>query len=168
MEKTRSNIELGNNRFVQATEWKEEIRIDIREWELKDGQRTPTKRGLGLPLHRWKMLVDSLDFLDQAIMEKREYKSHLGRNMYATIGPNSVCVDLRQHILPPQQTDVVPTRKGITLRPTEYAKLKDVARIISDFVPDLSTVVPCPYNSDHQNQLGFLTCSECNPNHCTE
>ncbi|CAG2236759.1 unnamed protein product [Mytilus edulis] len=66
---------------------------DATEW--KDGQRVPTKRGLSLPLHRWKMLVDSLDFLHQAIMEKREYKSHLGRNMYATIGHSSVCVDLR-------------------------------------------------------------------------
>ena len=57
----------------------------------------PTKWGLGLPLNRWKMLVDSLDFLDQASMEKREYKSHLGRNMYATIGHNILCVDPRQH-----------------------------------------------------------------------
>jgi hypothetical protein len=63
MENARCNIELGNNRFVQATEWKDEIRIDIREWEIKDGKQIPTKKGISLPLHRWEMLVDSLEFL---------------------------------------------------------------------------------------------------------
>lgn len=43
MENARCNIELGNNRFVQATEWKDQIRIDVREWELKDKKLIPTK-----------------------------------------------------------------------------------------------------------------------------
>jgi hypothetical protein len=46
MEKTRCNIELGNNRYVKATEWKDEIRIDIREWEIKDRKQIPTKKGI--------------------------------------------------------------------------------------------------------------------------
>ena len=45
MKNARCNIEIGNNRFVQATEWKDEIRIDIREWETKDGKQIPRKRG---------------------------------------------------------------------------------------------------------------------------
>jgi hypothetical protein len=48
--------------------------------------------------------------------------------------------DIRQHWLPPNQTEVVPTKKGITLRSGEYAKLKDVASVISDFVPELNSV----------------------------
>ena len=168
MENARCNIELGNNRFVQATEWKDEIRIDVREWEIKDGKQIPTKKGISLPLHRWKMLVDSLEFLDQALNEKREYATHLGRNVYASVKVSGICVDLRQHWLPPNQTEVGPTKKGITLRPGEYAKLKDVASVICDFVPELNLVVPCPYRSDHINQLGFLSCSECNPDHCAE
>jgi hypothetical protein len=41
MEKTRCSIELGNNRFVQASEWKDEIRIDVREWG-DQGRKTDT------------------------------------------------------------------------------------------------------------------------------
>jgi hypothetical protein len=114
------------------------------------------------------MLVDSLEFLDQALNEKREYATHLGRNVYASVKISGICADLRQHWLPPNQTEVVPTKKGITLRPGEYAKLKDVASVICDFVPVRNSVVPCPYRSDHINQLGFLSCSECNPDHCAE
>ena len=81
MENARCNIELGNDRFVQAFEWKDEIHIDVREWEIKDGKQVPTKKGISLPLQRWKMLVDSLEFLDQALDEKRDYATHLGRNV---------------------------------------------------------------------------------------
>jgi hypothetical protein len=168
MENARCNIELGNNRFVQATEWKDEIRIDVSEWEIQNDKRVPTKMGISLPLHRWKMLVDSLEFMDQALIEKREYATHLGRNVYAGVKASGICVDLRQHWLPPNQTEVVPTKNGITLRPGEYAKLKDVASVISNFVPELNSVVPSPYRPDHMNQLGFLSCPECNPDHCAE
>ena len=67
MENARCNIELGNNRFVQATEWKDEIHIDVSECEIQNDKRVPTKKGISLPLHRWKMLVDGLEFLDQNI-----------------------------------------------------------------------------------------------------
>jgi len=168
MDNTRCNIELGNNRFVKATEWRDEIRIDVRQWEIQNDRRVPTKKGISLPLHRWEMLVDMFELLDQALYEKRDYATHLGRNVYATVKASDICVDIRQHWLPPNQTEVVPTKKGITLRPSEYAKLKDVASVICDFVPELNSVVPCPYRSDHMNQLGFLSCSECNPYHCAE
>jgi hypothetical protein len=168
MENARCNIELGNNMFVQATEWKDEIRIDVSEWEIQNEKRIPTKKGISLPLQRWKMLVDSLEFLDQALIEKREYATHLGRNVYTGVKTSGIYVDLRQHWLRPNQTKVVPTKKGITLRPGEYAKLKDVASVISDFVPELNSVVPCPYRPDHMHQLGFLSCPECNPDHCAE
>ena len=66
MEKTRSNIELGNDRYVQATEWRDEIRIDVRQWEIQNDKRVPTKKGISLPLHRWKLLANNMDFVDQA------------------------------------------------------------------------------------------------------
>jgi hypothetical protein len=170
MNKTRCNIELGNDRFVKASEWRDEIRIDVRQWDIQNDKRVdvPTKKGISLPLHWWKMLVDMFEFLDQALDEMRDYDTHLGRNVYATMKASGICVDIRQHWLPPNQTEVVPTKKGITLRPSEYAKLKDVASVICDFVPELNSVVPCPYRSDHMNQLGFLSCPECNPDHCAE
>ena len=161
MENARCNIELGNDRFVQASEWKDEIRIDVREWEIQNDKRVPTKKGISLPLHRWKMLVDMFEFLDQALDEKREYATHLGGNVYASVKASGICVDIRQHWIPPNQTEVVSTKKGITLRPGEYAKLKDVASVISDFVPELNSVVPCPYRP--HEPVGFLILSRMQP-----
>ena len=68
---------------------------------------------------------------------------------------SDIYVDIRKQWLPLNQTEVVPTTKGITLRPSEYAKLKDVTSVICDFVPELNSVVPCPYRSDNMKQLGF-------------
>jgi hypothetical protein len=153
------NIELGNHRYVKITEWKDEVRIDIREWEMENGARIPTRKGISLPLQRWKLLVDNFDSLDKALQEKAGY---------ASVKPNNVCMDIRQHWLPPNQTEVVPTKKGITLRPGEYDKLKDVSRVIGDFHPELNSVVPCPYQSDDLNQLGFLRCPDCNPDNFKE
>ena len=140
MENARCSIELGNNRFVQASEWKDEIRIDVREWEIKDGKQIPMKKGISLPLSRWKLLD-----------EKTEYATHLRGNVYATVKASVICVDIKQHWLTPNQTEVVPTKKGITLRPGEYDKLNDVVSVICDFVPEMNSVVPCPYRSDHMH-----------------
>ena len=41
-------------------------------------------------------------------------------------------------------------------------KLKDVAKVLPDLIPDLSTTIPC-YMS-HQNVEGAIYCGECNPN----
>jgi hypothetical protein len=94
MEKTRWNIELGNDRFTKATEWRDEIRIDVREWGIQNDKGIPTKKGIRLSLHRWKMLVDMFEFLDQALDEKRDYATHLGRNVYATVKASGICVDI--------------------------------------------------------------------------
>ena len=94
MNKTRCNIELGNDRFVKASEWRDEIRIDVRQWEIQNDKRVPTEKGISLPLHRWKMFVDMFEFLDQALDEKRDYATHLGRNVYATVKASGICVDI--------------------------------------------------------------------------
>ena len=98
------NIELGNHRYVKITEWKDEVRIDIREWEMEIGARIPTRKRISLPLQRWKLLVDNFDSLHKALQEKAGYASHIGGNVYASVKPNNVCMDIRQHWLPPNQT----------------------------------------------------------------
>jgi len=132
---TRCNIELGNDRYVQGTEWNDQLRVDIREWETKHDKRVPTKKGISLPLHRWKMLADTFEFLDQALVEHRDYSTHIGGNVYASVQANGVCMNIRQYWVPPNHTEVVPTKKGITPRAAEYLRLKDVACVIGDFIP---------------------------------
>jgi hypothetical protein len=124
----------------------------------------PTKKGISLSLGRWKILVDSIEDIDEALDHGRAYIRHLGGNVYCKVEERCVCVDIRQYWKPLGQDAVVPTKKGICLRPEEYKKLKDIVPDIGGVIPELDGVVPCYLRSDHQNQEGLLECSECNPN----
>ena len=59
---------------------------------------------------------------------------------------------------------MVPTKKGLCLRPLEYSALKELLPEIGKVLPELDASVPCYMQSDHMNQLGALQCSECSPN----
>ena len=111
---------------------------------------------------RWKNWVDYLECADQARTEKQNYKSHLGGNVYCTITEGITCMDIRQYWKP--QEEVIPTKKGLCLRPLEYIAVKELLTEIGRVLPELDRVVPCYMQSDHMNQLGTLRCSECNPN----
>jgi hypothetical protein len=102
------NIELRNYRYVQTTEWKGEPRIDVREWGTRGENRIPTRKGISLKLQRWRLLVEAFDSLDKALEEKTNYSSHIGGNVFVSVRTDSVCVDIRQYWIPPNQTDLVP------------------------------------------------------------
>ena len=161
MSSYRCKFTLGNNRYVQVCEWKGELRVDLREWNLDK----PTKKGISLTLMRWKEFLDQLDYLDEALKEKKSYNRHLGGNVNVTVTENSVYVDIRQHWKP--ATEVVPTKKGLCLRPKEFSLLKQLLPEINRTLPELDAVVPCYLQVDHMNQLGMLDCSECNPDNNT-
>ena len=158
MSNFRCRFSLGNDRYVEVNEWKGELRVDIREWK----EDKPTKKGISLILMRWKNWVHQLEYADAALQEKKSYGHHIGGNVYCNVAENGVCVDIRQYWKP--QEELVPTKKGICLRPSEYDRLKELLSEIGNALPELSAVVPCFLQSDHMNQLGALQCSECNPN----
>ena len=155
---SKCRMSLGNDRYVEVKEWKGELRVDLREWK---GDK-PTKKGISLTLMRWKNWVDSLEYADQAKAEKKPYMGHLGGNVYCTVTEDSSCMDIRQFWKP--KDELVPTKKGLCLRPIEYSALKELVPQIGTTLPELDRVVPCCMQSDHMNQLGALECSECNPN----
>ena len=155
-----NNVEfvLGNQRYAKVSEWKGETRVDLREWDNEKA----TKKGISLTLLRWKCLVDCLHLVDEALNNGTSYQNHLGGNVYCTVKEGNPCVDIRQHWKPTEE--VVPTKKGLCLRPYEYRSLKEIIAHIGAAIPELSSIVPCASQSDHANQLGYLKCSECNPN----
>jgi hypothetical protein len=65
----------------------------------------------------------------------------------------------------PEQ-EIVPTKKGICLRPKEYSCSKELVVEIGRVLPELDAMVPCYLQSYHMNQIGALRCPECNPNDC--
>ena len=91
---------------------------------------------------------------------KLQESSWRERLLYITEG--STCMDIRQYWKP--QEEVIPTKKGLYLRPLEYIAVKELLTEIGRALPELDGVVPCYVQSDHMNQLGALRCSECNPN----
>ena len=153
-----NTFELGNQRYVNVCKWKGEKRVDLREW---DGNK-PTKKGISLPLIHWKCLVDCLIDVDDAIKSGEGYRNHLGGNVFCTVKERNPCVDIRQHWKP--KNDVVPCKKGLCLRPSEYEALKNRVPDIIQTLPELDSMVLCMFREDHMNQLGALQCPECNPN----
>ena len=64
--------------------------------------------------------MDYLEYADQVRTEKQNYKSHLGGNVYCTITEGSACMDWKP------QEEVIPTKKGLYLRPLEYIAIKEL------------------------------------------
>ena len=71
-------------------------------------------------------------------------------------------MDIRQYLKP--QEEMVPTKKGLCLRPQEYIDVKELTPEIGKALPELDGVVPCYVHRDHTSQLGALQCLEYNPN----
>ncbi|KAL4236850.1 hypothetical protein ACF0H5_005236 [Mactra antiquata] len=152
----------GSDRYVQVCEWKGELRVDLREW---NGDK-PTKNGISLTLMRWMNFVNAIEYVGKTVEQKLSYGNHLGGNVLCNVAKNSVYVDIRQYWKP--QEEVVPTKKGLCLRPSEYSRLKQWISEIGRALPELDGVVPCYLQGDHMNQLGALQCSECNPDDFTK
>ncbi|XP_041356360.1 uncharacterized protein LOC121373698 [Gigantopelta aegis] len=168
-EKSRCQLEIGQNVYVMAQTWKQELLIHIRKFDSDKGKTFPTKRGIALTLKHWvelSMCTSQIDETIAALKERKEEKlfHHLGANMYVSVDKNIAGVDIRQWWW--CVDTVKPSRKGIFLSLQQWSKLKDCFEMMSDFVPELKSIVPCAMQDDHQNQMGFLQCSFCNPNEC--
>ena len=96
--------------------------------------------------------------------EDVHYRCHLGGNNYVQVNSGFPVVDLRKFWLPGGKTDVQPTRRGIPLKFEEFDTLLKLKAEIEQVIPELNGTQPCWMDDDHMNQLGYLTCAECNPN----
>ena len=162
---TKCKLEIGQNVYVTATPWKEEILIHIRKFDSDKGS-FPTKRGIALTLKHWVELCASKSQVDEtitALKERKEEKlfSHIGANVYVSVDKNFTGVDIRQWWW--CDNAIKPSKKGIFLSLSQWEKLKDCFEILSDFVPELKDTVPCMMQEDHQNQEGYIRCNFCNP-----
>ena len=166
-EKSRCQLDIGQHVYVVASVWKGDIAIHIRKFDSDKGKTFPTKRGIALTLKHWVELSSCTSQVDETISDLKERKDvnlfhHIGANMYVSVDKNIAGVDIRQWW--DCNDDVKPSRKGIFLSLQQWEKLKGCLEIMIDFVPELKGVVPCMMQEDHQNQMGYLQCSFCNPN----
>ena len=148
----RSSFHLGEDVYLE---------VDKDVIVLKQGSTD-----VDFPLTRWKQLENYMDDVDEAIdlITNNRYAyvhEHLGGNIYVTVDNSEKmdrCVNFR-HYGSLEQRSATP---GVSLTFEQYDKLKDVARVIPDLIPEMKDVIPC-YMS-HQNVMDELYCAECNPN----
>ncbi|KAK3105756.1 hypothetical protein FSP39_004950 [Pinctada imbricata] len=135
----RCMINVGDNVFVVANTYKDEMNIHIRQFdENKDGKLFPTKK-------------------------RSEQTWYLGGGVYASITPEYPTVNIRHFWQPDDATEPMPTKRGMILNNFRFGKLQKAMGEIKDCVPEMNDVTPCMYSYDHMNQEGMLRCRQCNP-----
>ena len=157
-------IELGRNMRAESTEFQNELRVDIRQW---NGHHR-TKKGLSLKLQRWSRLLANTELITEMIRcvrqgeNPKEERIHIGGMLHVSAALPFHCLHLREWFRPkdlPKNSELLrPGSKGITLTFTQWEKLIVEAKNFDITIPN-----PCIMDDDHQNQLGALQCKECNP-----
>lgn len=144
-------LALGNDRFVEVFSTKDnEKRVDIREWK---NDWNATEKGISLNLNLFKTFALALDMIDTALSKKEELNYHMGSNIFSTIQQGNPCVNIRQHWRPQDKEILVPTKRGLCLRPVEYRALNLRIAEIEKVIPELELLVPCFLRDDHKNHL---------------
>ena len=130
----------------------------------------PTRKGVRLPLPRWATLKGIVDVVNEKIALVKDevetfYQCHIGGNVYVTVKSPYWVVDIRHYWMPSNGKKVLPGAKGVSLKLDEWGKLTACFKDLEEVLPEARDVVPCYAQDDHQNQLGYLFCGECNPNY---
>ncbi|KAJ8313181.1 hypothetical protein KUTeg_009261 [Tegillarca granosa] len=147
------------------------MQVHIRQYTLGNNGLYPTKKGIALNLEQWKRL-DELYYNDvneniTACVNKKpvDYKVHLGSNMYVTVKSGYPVINIRKWFMPDGHSEVVPTRQGITLSANAWYYVRSAMDLVKHLLKEqIDNIVFCEASEDHQNQLGYLICANCNPN----
>jgi hypothetical protein len=79
-----------------------------------------------------------------AYRAKKDDSFHVSANVFLKVTKDNPCLeDIRQYWVPPNQTEVVPTKKRLCLRLAEYNILKDCMSDIEKSLPELKNVITC-------------------------
>ncbi|XP_072950301.1 RNA polymerase II transcriptional coactivator KIWI-like isoform X2 [Typha angustifolia] len=60
---------ISKNRRVAVRSWQGKVVVDIREFYIKDGKQLPGKKGISLPMDQWKILLEHIEEIDEAVKE---------------------------------------------------------------------------------------------------
>ena len=163
----RCMIPLQGDSYVVAKNYKDQIHINIRNYQTVEDKKYPTKQGVSLTLSRWLKLKSQKEYINsifQLVMDGEQVDEelvHLGGGVYVTLNSKYPTVDLRHFWKPENSDKPVATKRGIPLNKIKWEKLCDVMTIMTDFVPELNSAVICEYT--HYNEKEMLNCSECYP-----
>jgi len=60
-------LDKGGKRKVTVSQWRNQTRIDIREFYEKDGEVLPGRKGISLSLDQWELLKELIPKIDNYI-----------------------------------------------------------------------------------------------------
>ena len=118
---------------------------------------------------RWAQFRQSIEEINSKVQaltlnqDEVKYRNHIGGGFYVSVTSGFPCVDIRKFFLPPQETEVRATRKGVAILLREWAEMKTVVNSINNKYVALGTALPCYFNEDHKSQLSALQCHDCYP-----
>ena len=167
---TRATYQLGKYVSVEVHDHGSD-HIEVALIQTLYEKNLLVKKDYTMTLQRYQQLMWQKDEIEEAIRKHKagvdvHYSWHLGGNNYVQVNSGFPVVDLRKFWLPEGKNQVQATRRGIPLKFDEYDTLIKLRAEIEQVMPELKDTEPCYMGNDHMNQLGYLRCTECNPNDC--
>ena len=162
--------ELGDDILVRVISYNEHTGVDIRKWQTSSTHNfsVPTKKGIRLTPQNWSRLVretrDSTIKILSNEISMIEEKIDIGRAVYISRPAGTSYIHIRQWYMGEDEDNVEkPGKKGVCMQLKHFKQLISKTEEIQRSLPEESRVTPCYLDDDHQNQFGYLLCSDCNP-----
>jgi len=157
---------LGGKRYVAVKKQDADVHVTIAE----EGSDVKT---VTFPSQRWARFMEVIPQVEEAVNQllAKQYVQlslHLGGKYYLSVTTGFACVDLREHYFNRTMKEVKPCKKGIALRLSEWAALKNVIQQINKKHAVLANAQSFAYQQDHQNLEEALNCIESHPFHYSE
>ena len=107
------------------------------------------------------MLVQAADIIKNNV--GTDYYFHLGANCFIETLSTSENIHFAKYEEIYEDVHALSVDEGIALNKSQFNVIVEKMCEIEAVIPELSAIVPCYLREDHQNQLGAMTCPECNP-----
>jgi len=161
--------EISHNRYVKVSLWRGQLYFHLRDFIKGAKKRYPSGTGVALSIQQWLFLTNLKNEINQACTSSLEGEKinkcwHLGGNKKVSVHSGYKKVDIRQFFLPPDDPELSPSKKGISLSFAEWEKLANILfPEVNEKVPQLKSFIPCMYTPSHATLAGRNKCPECNP-----
>jgi hypothetical protein len=156
----RCKLNLFGDVCLTISDYKNTTYVHIRYFDGK----YPTKKGVALPLARWKNLVQMMPKILDYKRDGQSFCEHLGGNCYISMTDGIPGIDIRDFWMPEGELKVKATKRGVFFRHDNFDEFVELIPQINSYIPELEETITCMMSEDHQNQEGALRCKECNPN----
>lgn len=118
--------------------------------------------GVFLSLQRYAVLAQCSELIMNSVGSTASY--HLGSGYYAKTSTNTSEVEICKYDYDTQiGVLMLNYQERITLEKSQFEAFISLIQEIENVIPELSILIPCYLQEDHQKPGGHLTCPECTP-----